>query len=95
MGKVRTDTVKRAARELVEKFPDKFTGEYESNKAAVNEVLAAPSKKLRNLIAGYVTRLKVVEAEKASMMQMSPEAQLGLADEEEEETEGESASAEA
>jgi len=94
LGKVRTDTVKRAARELIEKFPDKFTGEYESNKAAVNEVLAAPSKKLRNLIAGYVTRLKVVEAAKVSMMQMSPEAQLGLADEEEE-TEGESASAEA
>jgi small subunit ribosomal protein S17e len=94
LGKVRTDTVKRAARELIEKFPDKFGGEYESNKAVVNEVLVAPSKKLRNLIAGYVTRLKVVEAEKASMMQMSPEAQLGLADEEEEEKE-ESASAEA
>ena len=83
MGKVRTETVKRAARELIEKFPDKFTNEYESNKTAVNEVVIAPSKKLRNRIAGYVTRLKVTDAKKATMMQMSPEAQLDLGDEEE------------
>jgi len=90
LGKVRTETVKRAARELVEKFPDRFTNEYEANKLAVNELMRAPSKKLRNLIAGYVTRLKVTDAKKASMMQMSAEAQLGLGEEEEEQSEGES-----
>jgi small subunit ribosomal protein S17e len=89
LGKVRTDTVKRAARELVEKFPDRFTTEYEANKLAVNELLRAPSKKLRNLIAGYVTRLKVTDAKKATMMQMSPEAQLGLGEEEEERSQAE------
>lgn len=86
MGKVRTETIKRAARELIEKFPEKFTGDYEANKLATNEVLRAPSKKLRNRIAGYVTRLKVIETKKATMMQMSPEAQLGLVEEEEEES---------
>jgi len=90
LGKVRTDTVKRAARELVEKFPDRFTNEYEANKLAVNELMKAPSKKLRNLIAGYVTRLKVTDAKKAALMQMSAEAQLGLGEEEEEHSEGES-----
>jgi len=90
LGKVRTETVKRAARELIEKFPDKFTNEYEANKAAVNELVIAPSKKLRNLIAGYVTRLKMTEAKKATMMQMSPEAQLGLGEEEEEQAQEES-----
>ena len=93
MGKVRTETVKRAARELVEKFPDRFTNEYEANKLAVNELLRAPSKKLRNLIAGYVTRLKVIDANKATMMQMSPEAQLGLGEEEEEQSQEENAPA--
>ena len=83
MGKVRTETVKRAARELIEKFPDRFGNEYEANKLAVNELVRAPSKKLRNLITGYVTRLKVTEAKKATIMQMSPEAQLGLGEEEE------------
>lgn len=90
MGKVRTETVKRAARELIERFPEKFTNEYEANKAAVNEVMKAPSKKLRNRIAGYVTRLKVTDAHRTTMMQMSPEAQLGLGEEEEEQTEQES-----
>jgi small subunit ribosomal protein S17e len=89
LGKVRTETVKRAARELIERFPEKFTSEYEANKAAVNEVLNAPSKKLRNRIAGYVTRLKVTDAHRATLMQMSPEAQLGLGEEEGEQTEEE------
>ena len=90
MGKVRTETVKRAARELVERFPEKFTNEYEANKAGVNQVLKAPSKKLRNRIAGYVTRLKVIDAHRATMMQMSPEAQLDLGEEEEEQAQEES-----
>jgi small subunit ribosomal protein S17e len=90
LGKVRTETVKRAARELIERFPEKFTSEYEANKAAVNEVMKAPSKKLRNRIAGYVTRLKVTDAHRMTLMQMSPEAQLGLGEEEEEQTEQES-----
>ena len=90
MGKVRTETVKRAARELIERFPEKFTSEYEANKAAVNEVMKAPSKKLRNRIAGYVTRLKVTDAHRMTLMQLSPEAQLGLGEEEEEQTEQES-----
>jgi len=93
LGKVRTETVKRAARELIEKFPNKFTNEYEPNKLAVNELVKAPSKKLRNLIAGYVTRLKVIESKKASMMQMSAEAQLGLGEEEEQNQEESSAPA--
>jgi small subunit ribosomal protein S17e len=93
LGKVRTETVKRAARELIERFPEKFTNEYEANKAAVNQVLKAPSKKLRNRIAGYVTRLKVTDAHRATMMQMSPEAQLDLGEDEGEQTEKQSAPA--
>jgi small subunit ribosomal protein S17e len=90
LGKVRTETVKRAARELIERFPEKFTNEYEANKAAVNEVMKAPSKRLRNRIAGYVTRLKVTDAHRITMMQTSPEAQLDLGEEEEEQTEQQS-----
>jgi small subunit ribosomal protein S17e len=90
LGKVRTETVKRAARELIERFPEKFTNEFEANKASVNQVLKAPSKKLRNRIAGYVTRLKMTDAHRATLMQMSPEAQLDLGEDEGEQTEEES-----
>ena len=64
MGKVRTDTIKRTSRELLRRFPERFTGDFESDKAAVNELVIAQSKRIRNRIAGYVTRLKVVEAER-------------------------------
>jgi len=64
LGKVRTDTIKRTSRELLRRFPERFTGDFESDKAAVNELVIAQSKRIRNRIAGYVTRLKVVEAER-------------------------------
>jgi small subunit ribosomal protein S17e len=90
LGKVRTETVKRAARELIARFPEKFTNEFEANKASVNQVMKAPSKKLRNRIAGYVTRLKMTDAHRATLMQMSPEAQLDLGEDEGEQAEEES-----
>lgn len=74
MGKVRTDTVKRVCRELIRRYPERFTGEFESDKQAVNELVSTQSKRLRNRIAGYVTRLKVVEAERAAATQVAAEA---------------------
>lgn len=73
MGKVRIETVKRVSRELLRRYPDRFTGEFESDKQAVNELVATDSKRLRNRIAGYVTRLKVVEAERAAATQVTEE----------------------
>jgi small subunit ribosomal protein S17e len=74
LGKVRTETVKRVSRELLRRYPDHFTGEFESDKEGVNQLVETPSKRLRNRIAGYVTRLKVVEAERAAATQGAAEA---------------------
>ena len=74
MGKVRTDTVKRVSRELLKRFPERFTGDFESDKLAVNDLVITQSKRLRNRIAGYVTRLKVVEAERIAATQVAAEA---------------------
>lgn len=74
MGKVRTDTVKRTSREVLRRFPERFAGDFESDKQAVNELVSTQSKRLRNRIAGYVTRLKVVEAERAAATEVSTEA---------------------
>jgi len=57
LGKVRTEHVKRIARELVERFPDKFTTDFENNKKVLESVAEIPTTKLRNKIAGYITRL--------------------------------------
>ncbi len=74
MGKVRTETVKRVSRELIRRFPERFTGNFESDKEAVNQLVLTQSKRLRNRIAGYVTRLKVVEAERAAATEAATEA---------------------
>lgn len=73
LGKVRTDTVKRISRELLRRFPDRFTGDFESDKQVVNDVVITPSKRLRNRIAGYITRLKIVEAERAAATEVAVE----------------------
>ncbi|MCG2890053.1 MAG: 30S ribosomal protein S17e [Acidilobus sp.] len=57
MGKVRTSLVKRTARELLAKYPDLFTEDFQHNKKVVSQLTVWSSKKLRNQVAGYVTSL--------------------------------------
>jgi len=61
LGKVRTEAIKRVARELLEKFSDRLSTDFEANKMAVNELVNFDTKRLRNRIAGYVTSLKKVQ----------------------------------
>lgn len=57
MGKVRTEMVKRISLELVDKYPRSFGAEFEQNKQFLREIGLDVSKKLRNKIAGYITRI--------------------------------------
>lgn len=61
MGCVRSEQIKRLARELIEKYPDKFSADYEANKRALAEIAIIPSNKLRNQIAGYISHLRKIE----------------------------------
>jgi small subunit ribosomal protein S17e len=56
LGNVRTDQVKRTARELVRRFPSKFTANFDENKRLVSLLLEGATTKIRNQIAGYITR---------------------------------------
>jgi small subunit ribosomal protein S17e len=61
MGKVRTEMVKRISLELLDRYEKSFSKEFEQNKQFLNEIELDVSKKLRNRIAGYVTRLVKIE----------------------------------
>jgi small subunit ribosomal protein S17e len=75
VGKVRIAAVKKVARELVERYPDKFTTDYESNKKVLADLVDAKTKRLRNRVVGYVTRLKIVEIRRASApTEIAPES---------------------
>eukprot|EP00934_Nitzschia_sp_Nitz4_P004757 Nitzschia sp. Nitz4//scaffold3_size479765//196902//197454//NITZ4_000080-RA/size479765-snap-gene-1.350-mRNA-1//1//CDS//3329550698//4747//frame0 len=54
---VRTKTVKKSARTIVEKYYTKLTVDFHTNKRIVDEVAILPSKRMRNKIAGYTTHL--------------------------------------
>lgn len=66
MGAVRPLNIKRAARLLVELYGDRFAQDYEFNKKLVEELMKPPSKKVRNLLAGYVTGLMKIRARESS-----------------------------
>ena len=57
MGRVRTKTVKRTARLIVEKYYGKLTLDFQINKKIAEEVAEIQSKRLRNKIAGFTTHL--------------------------------------
>lgn len=49
------DRVRRISTELLEKYPDKFSVDFDENKKIINEISVVRSKILRNKIAGYIT----------------------------------------
>ena len=55
MGRIKPKLVKRTSRQLVDSSNESFAKDFESNKKALGSSL--PSKKLRNKIAGYITRI--------------------------------------
>lgn len=57
MGKIRTKTVKRASKSLIEKYYPRLTEDFETNKRIVDSVAQVPSKRLRNQVAGYTSHL--------------------------------------
>jgi len=56
MGKVKTEQIKRLAKELIARFPDKFNTSFEDNKHVVTELTQGATTRVRNQVAGYITR---------------------------------------
>jgi len=57
MGRVRTREIKNLALKILEENKDKFTDKFEENKKILNQLYSFYSKKLRNRICGYITKL--------------------------------------
>ncbi|KAF5832101.1 component of cytosolic 80S ribosome and 40S small subunit [Dunaliella salina] len=57
MGRVRTKTVKKASRVIIEKYYNRLTQDFDTNKRVCEEIAVIQSKRLRNKIAGFSTHL--------------------------------------
>ena len=58
MGNIRPSFIKIRAIALVEQHGEKFTEDFDHNKRMVQQLTDVDYKKLRNWIAGYVTRYR-------------------------------------
>ncbi|MBS3170040.1 30S ribosomal protein S17e [Candidatus Woesearchaeota archaeon] len=58
MGRIKTTFIKRKTKELFKMYGDQFTTDFTANKEVVGKTVIVQCKKLRNIIAGYMTRLK-------------------------------------
>ena len=56
MGRIKSTLIKRTAEQLIKNMSDTFKTDFEANKKILGETM--PSKRIRNMIAGYITRLK-------------------------------------
>lgn len=57
MGRIKTALIKRVTKSLIKEYGKEFKEDFNENKLLVSRFTDCPSKKLRNIIAGYVTRL--------------------------------------
>jgi len=56
MGRIKTKLVKRTSRQIIEKVPEGVSESFEDNKKLIRGTMS--SKRTRNMIAGYIARLK-------------------------------------
>lgn len=64
MGRIKTTLIKRSTNKLVKEHEGKLSTSFNDNKKAVSSVAQISSKKLRNIVAGYATRLMKKKAQK-------------------------------
>jgi small subunit ribosomal protein S17e len=56
MGRIRTKQIKRLGHKFIELYKDNLHKEFQGNKQKVQALSDVRSKKLRNKIAGYITK---------------------------------------
>ncbi len=57
MGRIKSTLVKRSTKDIMASDKGSFSADFEENKRKVEQKVPGISKKLRNSIAGYISRL--------------------------------------
>ncbi|MFH1073407.1 MAG: 30S ribosomal protein S17e [Nanoarchaeota archaeon] len=62
MGRIKTKLIKATTFKIEERFNDRLSTDFATNKKLIDDVTIYHSKKMRNAIAGYLTRLKKAQS---------------------------------
>ncbi|MCX6709415.1 MAG: 30S ribosomal protein S17e [Candidatus Woesearchaeota archaeon] len=57
MGRIKIRMIKRITTEALEKDRNSYTTDFSKNKGIIARKINVPSKKVRNVIAGYIARV--------------------------------------
>lgn len=55
MGRIKSAAIKKTATKLFQENPELFQGEFDKNKEVLHGLIV--NKKIRNMVAGHITRL--------------------------------------
>ncbi len=66
MGRIKPTAVKRVGKKLFQTYPGRFTTNFDENKKLIAELVDYKSKKLKNILAGYMVKLTKMSAEGSS-----------------------------
>jgi small subunit ribosomal protein S17e len=58
MGRIKTTFIKNVGKGLLEKYSECFSKSFEENKISLAQYASFTSRKMRNLVAGYITSVK-------------------------------------
>ncbi len=61
MGRIKTIQVKHTGKEIFDKYKGEFTTDFAKNKLVLKEHFDLSSRKLMNVVTGYITKLKKQE----------------------------------
>jgi len=67
LGKVKTEQIKHLGEELLTRFPKKFSTIFDENKRTVDEVTQGTTTRVRNKVAGYITRTMTLAQANSAM----------------------------
>ncbi|MCW3995119.1 MAG: 30S ribosomal protein S17e [Candidatus Bathyarchaeota archaeon] len=71
LGKVKTEQIKHLGKELMARFPNKFTNNFDENKRLVDALTKGTTTRVRNQVAGYITRtISLAQASNASATEL-------------------------
>jgi len=56
MGRILHKRFRNYAEEIIKRYGNLFTTDYQKNRKILETIASLPSKRVRNMIAGYITR---------------------------------------